>query len=223
MQFALLTVSGAAIGLGMRRIVLWRRCGILPAARRLYTFMTCLLGGGALAAMLTQEAVLLFSGQLSWRNALPLHLCSVMGLIALPMLLTHNRLLWHISFYLGLPGALLALIFPAIQTTPWPTLTELAFHAMHCCIFLAPILPLSLGRRPSPSGAAWSFIFLLLLALTALGVNALTGGNYLFLQASPLPWLQQSPAAWRLTLTLLATATLSAEALLVHLLQRKKG
>ena len=106
MQWALLTVLGAVTGLGMRRIVLWRRCGVLPAARRLYLALSLFLGGGAYLAMAVQETVLLLSGQLTWRNALPLHLCSVMGLFTLPMLLSRRRLLWHLSLYLGLPGAL---------------------------------------------------------------------------------------------------------------------
>ena len=224
MQFALLIVLGAAVGMGMRRIVLWRRCGCNPPAQRLYLAMSWAVGGGAYAAMAVQEAVLLLSGQLHWRNALPLHLCSLMGLFTLPMLISRRRLLWHPSLYLGLPGALMALLFPAVLETPWPRVTELAFHLMHCCVFLAPLLPLSLGWRPSPWGAAWSLGFLALAACVALGMNALTGGNYLFLNFSPVPWMNQwGQTAWRLTLAALAMLVLLAEGCAVYLLQRKRG
>lgn len=224
MQYALLGILGAAMGLAMRRITLWRRCGYIQASRRLYLTCTWLLGLGTYVAMLTQEAVLLFSGQLTWRNGLPLHLCSAMGLLTLPMLLSRRRTLWHISLYLGLPGALMALLFPAVLDTPWPRLTELAFHTMHCCVFLAPLLPLSLGHRPSAKGFLPALLTLLLLACIAAGVNAATGGNYLFLNRSPIGWMNQwGITAWRITLAVLAVAVLAAEAFLLYLLQRKSG
>lgn len=224
MQYALLVMLGAALGLGMRRIVLWRRCGYGQAARRLYLTCAWLLGGGAYAAMAVQEAVLALSGQLTWRNALPLHLCSAMGLLSLPMLLSRKRLLWHASLYLGLPGALMALLFPAVLPTPWLRLTELAFHAMHCCVLLSPLLPLSLGQRPEPRGAAWALLVLLLLSCLALTANALTGGNYFFLNGSPIPWMNQwGLTAWRVMLAGSALAVVAAEAFIVFLLQQKGG
>ena len=224
MQYALLTVLGALVGIGMRRIVLWRRCGVVKAARRAYLLGAWLLGGGALLAMAVQEGVLLCSGQLHWRNALPLHLCSAMGLLALPMLLTRSPRLWSLSLYLGMPGAALALLFPAVLQTPWPRLTELAFHALHCCVLLSPLLPLSLGLRPSPRGVWWALGFLALLALTALGANVLTGGNYLFLEQSPIPWMNQWGASvWRGMLAALALLVLATEGVLVSILQQKRG
>lgn len=224
MQYALLIVLATLTGLGMRRIVLWRRCGVMKAARRTYLLYAWLVGGGALLAMAVQEVVLLLSGQLQWSNALPLHLCSLMGLLALPMLLTRRPALWHLSLYLGAPGAALALLFPAVLDTPWPRLTELAFHTLHCCVLLAPFLPLSLGMRPSPRGVWWALGSLALLALVALGVNALTGGNYLFLEGSPIPWMNQwGLTAWRGMLAALALLVLAAEGVAVSVLQHKRG
>lgn len=224
MQYALLGLLGAAMGIAMRRIALWRRCGYGQAARRLYQICGWLLGGGVYAAMLTQEAVLAFSGQLAWRNALPLHLCSMLGLLTLPMLLTRRRGLWHVSLYLGLPGALAALVFPAVLETPWPRLTETAFHLMHCGVFLAPFLPLGLGMRPSPRGALTALAALALLAGIAAGANMLSGGNYLFLNGSPIPWMNRwGLAAWRVMLGSGALMVLGAEALLVWFLKHKSG
>ncbi|MBE5804833.1 MAG: TIGR02206 family membrane protein [Clostridiales bacterium] len=224
MQYALLVMLGTVVGLIMRRIALWRRCGYTRAARRLYLGTSWLLGGGAYAAMATQEGILLASGQLAWSNALPLHLCSLMGLLTLPMLLTRRRILWHISLYLGLPGALMALLFPAVLETPWPRATELAFHTMHCCVLLAPLLPFSLGVRPSPRGVAWALISLALLTCVALGANAVTGGNYLFLNGSPIGWMNRwGLGAWRGALAALVLTVLASEAFAVFLLQQKRG
>lgn len=224
MQYALLIMMALLLGLAVRRMALWRRCGVLRAARRLYVLCAWLLGGGAWVAMAVQEAVLLLSGQLRWSNALPLHLCSAMGLMTLPMLLTRRQLLWHLSLYLGMPGALMAIIFPAVLETPWPRVTELAFHTLHCCVFLAPLLPLSQGLRPSPKGAVWSLGFLFLLGCIALGVNALTGGNYLFLQGSPIAWMNQwGLAAWRCALAGLAVLVLAIEGAIAYIFQQKRG
>ena len=181
MQLALLCVTGAALFAVMRRILFLRGCGCPAPARRLYMRAAWCLGITAYAAMAAQELILLLDGRLRWSNALPLHLCSLMGLLTLPMLLTRRRMLWHWSLFLGIPGAALALLFPSILETSMPEVTALAFHLLHCTVLLAPLLPLSLGMRPRPSGAVCSMLFLLVLGFIDLGVNTLTGGNYLFL------------------------------------------
>ena len=225
MQFALLFVLGSSLGLGMRRIIFWRRMGFPRTARRLYRLFAWSLGLGTWLSMLVQETVLLLSGLLTWQTGLPLHLCSLMGLISLPMLLSGNRLLWHASLYLGLPGALAALLFPAILETDYPQLTVVSFHAMHVCLLLAPFLPLSLGRMPSPRGAGSAWGLLLLLGCVALTVNALLESNYLFLSwappGTPLALLTGGGrTAYVLTLTALSALLLALEAAAMHFLLR---
>lgn len=226
MQLALLCVVGAALFAVMRRIIFLRGCGCPAPARRLYMRAAWSLGLAAYAAMAAQELILLLDGRLRWSNALPLHLCSLMGLLTLPMLLTRRRMLWHWSLFLGIPGAALALLFPSILATSQPEVTALAFHLLHCVVLLAPLLPFSLGIRPRPSGAMCSMLFLLVLGFIALGVNALTGGNYLFLEVpasgTPLAWMARRGAAgYRLMLAGAALLVLGAEALAVWLAERK--
>lgn len=224
MAFALLAFLAMVLGLCVRRIRLLLACGYARAARRLYRLCALALGGGCYAAMLVQETLLLRVGLLTWRSGLPLHLCSLMGLLSLPMLVSRSSLLWHLSLFLGLPGALLALVFPAVVDTPWPHWTALAFAAMHGCVALSPLLPLCLGARPRPIGALWAFGALVMMACAALVANALTGGNYLFLNGAPIPWMNQwGLAAWRALLAGLATLVLLAEGLLARLIQIKRG
>lgn len=80
----------------------------------------------------------------------------------------------------------MAVLFPSVLATPWPEATALAFHTMHCLVFLAPLLPLGLGRRPAPQGALHAGGILLLMGLCVMGVNAVLGSNYLFL-GGPVP------------------------------------
>lgn len=221
MQYGLLIVLGAALGLMMRRITLLRRQGLMVMARRLYLRTGWVLIATVWLAMLAQEAMLLLDGRLTWQTGLPLHLCSVMGVLTAPMLLTGSRFLWHASLYLGMPGALLALAFPSIIQSPWPETMRLVFFLMHCAVALAPLLPLSLGDVPAPAGALHALAFLLLLALCALAVNAWTGANYLFLSmpaaGTPLALLAGDDLTlYRLTLLGLCLLVLLLEALCVQ-------
>lgn len=193
-----------------------------PEAHRLYRRTVWLLGGVILLSMGMQEAIMFRAGLLTWATALPLHLCSLMGLTVLPALLTRRDLLLHALLFAGLPGALLALIFPAIAETPWPRITAFFFRTMHTGIVLAPLLAISSGWEPRPRGALQAGVFLLGAGLTAMTVNGLTGGNYLFLAApiagTPLMWLSRwGTGVYRLLLALLAMLALSAGAGLLFL------
>ena len=225
MQYAILIVAGTAVGMLLRRMVFLRRCGCLIPAKRLYRRGAYALGGLIWAAMLTQEIILLAAGLLNWRTGLPLHLCSLTGLITLPALAWENRTLWQMTVYLGMPGALMALLFPSVVETPWPQLTALAFHTMHALVFLAPLLPLGLGWRPDVSGALRSWLAMVVLGLAVLAVNALIGSNYLFLgwpvEGTPLTRLAtRGLTGYRLALAGIGTGVIALEGLAVWLAGR---
>ena len=199
--------------------------GDIRTAERVYRRAAWGIGALIYGAMAVQEAVLLASGLLSWQTGLPLHLCSMMGLLTLPALLTRRAMLLNTAFFAGMPGAALALLFPAVLNTPWPRLTALAFHALHAGLLCTPLLPLARGWRPRSQGAAQAWLALLLAAGAAMLVNALTGGNYLFLAApvpgTPLAWLAQwGILRYRLLLALLASTMLTAEAALLFWIRR---
>lgn len=192
---------------------------------RLYRLTAIGLGGGIWIAMAAQEVILALAGQLTWATALPMHLCSLMGLMALPALLTRREVLLHTLLYAGAPGALMALLFPAIADTPWPGWTAFFFHAMHASLVCAPLLAMTPGWRPRPEGALQAWLFLLLAGGVAMAANALTGGNYLFL-AGPVPGTplmllgRWGSTVYRLLLALLAALVLTGEGLLVWLGRR---
>lgn len=193
-----------------------------PRAYRRFAWLLGLLIAGA---MLIQEGVLLLSGLMTWANSLPLHLCSLMGVLTLPMLLTRRRTLCSAALFLGVPGAVLALVFPAVLATPWPILTAAAFHTLHAGLICAPLLPIALGWRPVPSDALRAGGVLVAAGLLALLVNPVCGGNYLFLAGpiagTPLAWLGQwGLLPYRLLLAGLAAFTLAAEAGIVALIRK---
>lgn len=211
----------------MLPVVLLLLLPLLQSIRRtrsllLYRLTAVILGGGIWLAMAAQEVILARAGQLTWATALPLHLCSLMGLMALPALLTRRGGLLHALFYVGAPGAMLALLFPAIADTPWPGWTAFFFHTMHAALVCAPLLPLLMGWKPRPEGALQAWLFLLAAGGVAMAVNTITGGNYLFLAGpaagTPLVLLNQwGGTVYRLLLALLAAAVLAVEGMLTGL------
>ena len=227
MRFGVWAAMGGLFFMDMRHIASLHGQGLTHAARRAYRRTAWALGLTIYAAMAVQEGVLLASGMLHWGTGLPLHLCSMMGLLSLPMLLSGRRALWHWSLYLGLPGAVAALLFPAVLPTPWPLVTELSFFVLHAGLTLAPLLPLSLGNRPSPRGAVAAGAFLLVAGLAVIWVNDRLGSNYLFVSwaipGTPLEWLGRwGIAGYRLLLAALCMAALAAEAAVVRLAQKNR-
>lgn len=222
MQWIIAVLCGSLMAGAIGRM---RRCKGEKGARQLYRRAAWLMGGGVWLAMLAQEWMLWRSGMLSWATGLPLHLCSAMGVLTLPMLLTESTFLWHTALYAGMPGAAMALLFPAVADTAYPWLTRCAFCTMHALILLSPLLPLGLGRKPKPSGALQAGIFLVLLGSVAMIANRLSKGNYLFLAGAipgtPLTLLSQG-AIWRYRarLALLAALVLAGEGMCVGRIRR---
>lgn len=209
-------------------LLLYRKIAAAPPQRaeRLYLGGAYGLALVIYGAMAVQEGVLFLSGMLTWDTALPLHLCSLMGVLSLPVLLTRRPLLLNASLFVGVPGALLALIFPAVLETRWPRVTQLAFYALHAALVCASLLPMAAGWRPRPSGAAMAFLFLLTAGAAAGIANALTGGNYLFLagpvEGTPLMWLGRwGLPVYRLLLAGAAGLVLTAEALALCCMRRR--
>ena len=225
MRWVVLGIMSAPVVVAMKRVRRLQTSGQGWRAQRVYRRVAWALGLTVWGAMAVQEGVLLAAGMLNWRTGLPLHLCSMMGVLTLPMLVSGRRFLWHLSLYLGLPGAALAMLFPAVLPTPWPLTTELSFFALHAGLMLAPLLPMSLGRRPSPRGAIAAGGFLLLVGLAVMAVNARLGSNYLFVSwavpGTPLEWLAQwGMTGYRLLLAGLCALLLAAEGAGVRLFCR---
>lgn len=213
MRWAMLALMLTLTTVAARQTARWRARGDSARALRCYRRGAWGLGLTVLCAMLVQETVLLAAGALDLRTGLPLHLCSAMGVCCLPMLLSRRRWLWHAALYLGAPGALAALVFPAVLPTPWPCVTEGAFFLMHAALAAAPILPLGLGLRPEARGAWHAAGFLAGLAAAAAAVNEVTGANYLFLNGLPLEAVRTLPLGLqRAGVAALAALILAAEA-----------
>lgn len=143
-------------------------------------------------AMLVQKGG---DGTLTWREALPMQLCDWALVAVVVALLGRSQTGFELGYFWGLCGTLQALFTPAIgRDLEW--WRQAAFFLDHALI-VAGVLFLLLVPKMRPQGlrrvVVWSEVYL----VTALAVNALTGGNYGFLshrteQASMLDFFSET-------------------------------
>lgn len=157
------------------------RYGAGPGRQRLTGLV---LGCGILLCMGCQLHLLRLDDQLSLRTGLPLHLCGFSALLCIGLCIRYHQPAFDFLLLLGVPGALLALCFPAVTASSHPWLMKVAFLRLHVLILATAVFLLA-QQKPLPEDPRRAFLlgngFMLMAAL----VNRLTGSNYLFLRAAP--------------------------------------
>ncbi|MDR2504713.1 MAG: TIGR02206 family membrane protein [Oscillospiraceae bacterium] len=164
-----------------------------------------------------QLAMVWASGASLLRNALPFHLCSFTAILTIPMLLRRDDRLFQFNFCLGMPGALMALIFPTVGYSPWPVPARMLFIAIHSIIFFSPILMYVCGHRTRRRSAFIVMAIGNVLMVGALAANHLLNTNYMFLsnapQGTPLEFMARNGKAiylvWLELCALVVTQVLS--------------
>lgn len=165
---------------------------ILCLAHRNARWLRPMLAMGLTGAMGTQLMLLMLDGLFTWQAALPLHLCSLFGVLCIPMLWRAPALLVEAVCFLGAPGALLTLFFPAVLRCSHPLMMQWAFYQLHVLVALMPLYFVQTGK-PLPTDPRRTLVlgngYLVLISL----INRIFDANYLFLRAAPagtpLEWL----------------------------------
>ena len=189
---AALAAIGACCALGMLARGFQKRARVMLLALRL------LLA----ASMCTTQGILLAQGR--WREALPLHLCSLAALCAVLQSLRGRQGLLDFLVYPGMPGALLALIFPAPAVSRWQTLLDTSYYLTHALILVIPVVCLCAGRHVRRGRALRHFAMMQGLAAAAYAVNRALGTDYLFLMAPPAATPLETVFSWGYPAYLLA-------------------
>ena len=147
------------------------------------------------ASMAVTEGLLVWQGR--WTQAIPLHLCSLsaMAAFAAAMGLGKDGVI-EFLWYLGAPGALLALVFPAPAASRCQVLFTASSVLTHALIVLIALALLRVGRRPRPGRAARMMMKLQGIALVSFIVNGALGTNFLFLAAPPAGTPLEIVYAW---------------------------
>ena len=139
------------------------------------------------ALLLTSMAVTmgLLAAEGRMEEAIPLHLCSLSALAAAKIAFKTDQSRLSFLWLAGMPGALLALLFPAPAVSRWQGLLKLSYVTTHALILLVPLLAFLMGERPKPGGEKSTFIIVYADALAAACVNKKLGTDFLFLSAPP--------------------------------------
>ena len=143
---------------------------------------------GALGALLCVSlgatlALLLLEGR--WREAIPLHLCSLSALSAIWLAFFPRQALLDFLWYLGMPGAALALLFPAPAVSRLQALLDASYVVTHALILVIPAVRMACGMRPQRGRSLAMMGTLLVIAAVAGAVNRRLGTDFLFLAAPP--------------------------------------
>jgi hypothetical integral membrane protein (TIGR02206 family) len=126
------------------------------------------------------------TGQWTIQTMLPLHLCSVLVWLSAYMLLKRNYAIYEFAYFLGLAGAIQALLTPDAGIYGFPHFRFFQVMISHGAIFLAAIyMTFVEGFRPYWKSLVRLFlggnIYLALIGL----INWLIGSNYLFIAHKP--------------------------------------
>ena len=128
--------------------------------RRMGVMILCSMAGTTL--------MLALQGRI--REAVPLHLCSVSALAAAALAFSPAPFVVDFLWLLGMPGAVLALVFPAPAVSRWQTAFTACYVLTHALIVLIGLSALAMGERPTRARNGFS------VSGRAAGQNA-AGGN----------------------------------------------
>ncbi|WP_164472715.1 TIGR02206 family membrane protein [Cohnella candidum] len=117
--------------------------------------------------------------------ALPFQLCTMTLWLSVAALLTRNARLSEVSFFLGILGALQAVLTPNLDET-FPNFRYFHFFVAHAAIIGSGVyLAAVQGYRPTWRSALRAWGWLNVLAVPAAVANAAAGENFMFLARKP--------------------------------------
>ena len=127
------------------------------------------------------------SDQWSFKEHLPLHLCSINGLICIFILfIPKNKNLFEFNFYGGFWGGLIAILTPQINDYDGSYLEYLIYYINHGLIILIPLyLFYYLNFKLRKLSWLRTLIFLDLLMIILIPVNRYLQSNYMYVNEPP--------------------------------------
>ena len=164
-------------------VIFYLRRNTNPAARRAFRW--------GLATVLIVDELLWHlwnytTGQWSVQTTLPLHLCSIFVFLSAIMLITKSYAIYEFAYFLGIGGALQALLTPDAGIYGFPHFRAFQVMISHGSIVTAAIYMTAVeGYRPTWQSLKRVAIGANLYMLIIFFVNRLLGSNYLFIAHKP--------------------------------------
>jgi len=127
-----------------------------------------------------------FTGQWTLQTMLPFHLCSVLVWLSAYMLITKSYAIYEFAYFLGIAGAMQALLTPDAGIYGFPHFRFFQVIVSHGAIVTAAIyMTFVEGYRPYWKSlvrvAVWGNLYMLVI----MAVNFSLGSNYLFIARKP--------------------------------------
>ena len=132
------------------------------------------------------------------QTMLPLHLCSVFVWLSMYMLLTRNYPIYEMAYFLGIGGALQALLTPDAGIYGLPHYRAIQTLASHSGIVLASLyMTVVEGYRPTLKSFKRVIVWTNIYMVCVFFINFAIGSNYLFIAYKPdFPTLLDMLAPW---------------------------
>lgn len=139
------------------------------------------------ALYMLEIAFSIFLGYYDFFEFLPLHLCSIMVVLAPIALLTKRQEIFEILYFYGTFGAFTAILFPALSKLNYYDLRIGFFMLKHGLLFIAPLYLIIVNKmRPTLKGMiraiTITIVFCIFIVYPA---NYLSGYNYIYLMGGP--------------------------------------
>lgn len=113
---------------------------------------------------------------------LPFHLCGINILLILFDVIKQTKVVRTFLYYIGIPGAALALLFPNWTTQPVWNFFHLHSFLIHILIVMYSLILVTSGSVEIGLKSAFKSVLLLIaLAIPVYGLNLLWGTNFMFL------------------------------------------
>lgn len=119
--------------------------------------------------------------------SVPLHLCSFGVMLSITILLTDNKKVFEILFFIGIFGGLLALFIPNSLGYTYYNMRYYHYAVLHMSIAIVPIYYFkAYGYRVTKMSVYKTTVFILLLTPFVTFVNTIKDKNYMFIGEKPL-------------------------------------
>ncbi len=128
----------------------------------------------------------IYYGSWNIQEHLPLHACSILIWLSGFMLIKKNRNIYEFAYFMGIGGALQALLTPDIGIYGFPHFRFFQTFISHGLLVTGAVYMTAVeGFRPNWKSLLRVMVVMNIYMLIVLGINSLIGSNYLFVSRKP--------------------------------------
>jgi len=143
------------------------------------------VGWTLIISRLSLDIWYLSTSQWSVKSSLPFELCSIASIMCAIMLLTKNKSLFEVFYFIALAGAFQAIVTPDLNFG-FPQFRYIQFFLDHFLLIAAPLMMISLyDFKVTHRSIIKSFLTLNGIAAIVFCINHIFSSNYMFLSHKP--------------------------------------